>query len=80
MGEVLQRFIWNGEPVDLGEAWRLRKGAFEAVCRLVSHQFGWELRLVVNDALTRSQVCRSQEDVLETYERWRAAMIERGWQ
>jgi hypothetical protein len=35
--------------------------------------------LIVNASLQRSEVCRSQDEVLDMCERWRAAMTERGW-
>ena len=45
---------------------------------MVSHEFGWELRLMVGE-LMRSQVCRSSEEILTTQEAWKAAMIGKGW-
>jgi len=79
--EVLQRFDWHGSPIDLGELFIVKKNGREAVCKLRSHQFGWELLLFVGRQLeiVQSQVCRSQDDVLATGERWKAAMIEKGW-
>jgi hypothetical protein len=62
----------------LGDAWTLRKGTKVARCVLVSHQFGWELRLIVGELL-RSQVCRSSEEILSTGELWKAAMMTKGW-
>jgi hypothetical protein len=56
----------------------MRKGDKVARCELWSHQFGWELRLMTTD-LRRSQVCRSSEEILNTHEAWRAAMLEKGW-
>jgi hypothetical protein len=82
--DILQRVSWYGEPARLGEGWRLRKmtGAAgrEAVCQLFSHQFGWELGLTVAGELLRSEVCRSQDDVLRVCEQWKAAMLAKGWQ
>lgn len=81
---VLQRFIWNGTPVDLGDCFRLTKTKngrqLKAVCRLFSHLFGWELRLEVNGELQRSEVCRSEDQVFSTFEQWKAGMVEKGWQ
>ena len=65
--------------MDLGDAWILRKGAKVARCILVTHPLGWELRLMTSDLL-RSQVCRSSEEILNTDEAWKAAMLDRGWQ
>ena len=62
----------------LGVAWTLKKRDHVAQCVLFSHQFGWELRLEVG-ALFRTQVCRSSEEILNTQESWKAAMIEKGW-
>jgi hypothetical protein len=66
-------------PIDLGDAWVLRKGDKVARCSLVTHQLGFELRLITTDLL-RSQVCRSDEQVLDTHERWKSAMLQRGCQ
>src|SRR4051812_4069181 len=78
---VLQRPNWDGSPVDAGELFVMRKGRREATCKLVTHQFGWEVRLILappGDVMLR-KVCRSQDDVLTTGEQWNAAMIEKGW-
>jgi hypothetical protein len=44
--DVLQRSDWYGESKPLGDVFRLHKERcgrqLEAVCRLVTHQLGWE--------------------------------------
>ena len=77
--QVLQRPDWHGEPRNLGDAFRLHKGKRQAVCELWSHQLGWELRLIAAGDVLATKVCRSQEDVFDTYDTWRAAMMEKGW-
>jgi hypothetical protein len=77
--QVLQRPDWTGEPLRIGATWTFRKGRRTAECVLWTHQLGWELRLVSGSDLLRSQVCRTQDEVLDTYEQWKAAMIEKGW-
>lgn len=78
--DALQRPNWYGGPVNLGEVFILKKSGREAMCQLRSHQFGWELRLIIGaDDIVQSQVCRSQDEVLSTGEQWKAAMIEKGW-
>jgi hypothetical protein len=83
MIEVLQRPEWQGEPFAVGDLFRLHKDKcgqqIEAACRLVAHQLGWELRLNVGGSLQRSQVCRSQDEVLDTSEQWKTEMVEHGW-
>ena len=74
---------WDGQAVAVGDAFRVHKvrcgRQLEAACRLVTHPLGWELRLEIAGSLQRSQVCRSQDEVLDISEQWKAAMIERGW-
>ncbi len=77
--QVLPRPHWYGETTDLGERFRFSKNNWTVVCRLFSHQFGWELRLDVNGALQRSQACRSEDEVFRTFEAWKAALVEKGW-
>jgi hypothetical protein len=77
--QVLQRPGWRGEARNLGDAFRLYKGKRLAVCELWSHQSGWELRFSVAGHMLATRVCRSQEDVFDTYDAWRAIMMERGW-
>jgi hypothetical protein len=49
-----------------------------AICALWSHAFGWELRLEVNGLLSRSQVCRSRDEVLAVCEQWQARCSKMG--
>ncbi len=73
---------WNG-PVDLGEGFRLRKERagrqLEAICWLRTHVLGWELVLNVNGNLQRSEVCRSQDELLDLTEQWKRTLESRGW-
>jgi hypothetical protein len=76
----LQRPFWNGEAVYLGDLFRLSKGRSQfARAALSSHQFGWELKLLVNDDVRQTQVCRSSEDIEATVDRWKAALYQKGW-
>lgn len=78
--DVLQREMWTGDAKKLSDVFTMTKAGKSATCALWSHQFGWELRLTVGtEDLPRTQVCRSQEDVLSTTEQWKAAMTEKGW-
>ena len=79
--EVLQRFIWNGTPREIGDLFRLHKNRREARAVIFSHVFGWEVRLLVGSQreVVQTQVCRTQDEVLSTGEQWKAAMVEKGW-
>jgi hypothetical protein len=78
---VLQRPTWTGEPRDLGESFILRKNGREAVCKLLTHQFGWECRLFVGqqEEVVQTQVCRSEEEVFTMGEKWKTALQEKDW-
>jgi hypothetical protein len=83
MSTTTHRAVWDGHPVTLGKGFELRKPKgqreLRAVCSLQTHQLGWELRLGVNGLLSRSQVCRSRDEVLDVSEQWCAAMRDNGW-
>ena len=83
MSATLQREHWNGQPTYLGDLFRVSKMRDEkqlvAVCKLWTHPLGWEVRLEINGDLQRSEVFRSQDDVLTAGETWKAAMTEKGW-
>ena len=47
----------------------------EAVCALLTHQLGFELRLNINGELRRSQLCRSTDEVLSLTDRWKTSLL-----
>jgi hypothetical protein len=66
--------------VYLGDVFRLAKDQRKcARAALSSHQFGWELKLLINDDVRQTQVCRSEEEIEATADRWKAALHEKGW-
>ncbi len=73
-----------GEPLKFERAFTLHKQrcgrSLEAICRLLDHQLGWELRLEINGDLQRSEICRSTDEVLALARQWESSMIEQGWQ
>lgn len=81
--QVLRRDDWDGRTRELGDCFRLHKEKsgrqMEAVCRLVSHPLGWELRLEIGGSLQQSQLCRTQDEVFETFLAWKRAMTEKEW-
>lgn len=81
--QILQREFWSGRPVKQGDALRLRKTKDgrerTALGELWSHQLGWELRLLVDGEFVQSRVCRAQDEVFDTADAWKAALIDKGW-
>ena len=79
----LQREIWNGPserlfgriPPDEAEG----DHTLSAVCEVWSHEFGWELRLMIDGhGLQMSSVARSANEMTDTADKWLAALAERG--
>jgi hypothetical protein len=70
-------------PVSLGVGFELHKpkgeGELHAVCPLQTHRFGGGVVLEVQGLLSRSQVCRSRDEVLDLCEQWQTAMLSAGW-
>ena len=56
------RSFWNGVSAELETVWTLTKRDRVARCVLLSHSFGWELRVDGGDLLM-TQVCRSDQDI-----------------
>jgi hypothetical protein len=70
-----QREIWNGDPERLPDAFRMTKPKGErtiaATCEVHTHQFGRELRLMIDGhGLQMSSVVRSADEMLTTVEKW----------
>jgi len=70
-------------PAIVGEMFRAHRERcgtqIEAICQMLTHVDRWELQLLISGSLQRSQVCRSQDDVLDLAERWKISMLENGW-
>jgi hypothetical protein len=77
---TLERRGRDGTPTDLGELFNLRTGR-NAICRVRSHQAGWELELAVGSELevVLKQVCHNQDEVLTTAQAWQAQLIAIKW-
>jgi hypothetical protein len=78
-----QREFRNHSPERLRDAFRLTKpkadGGLTAVCEIWSHQFGWELRLIIDRSPPSvfGRVLRGRN--VDTATNWKAAKIEKGW-
>jgi len=75
----LPRPGWFGEPLPVGELFRVAKHRCHAACRVVTHRTGWEVRLIVRGEIVQTQVCRSPETVFFTGDGWRQALQSFGW-
>lgn len=76
---VLQKYDYYQGPKSLGDVWTLAEGHLRLRCALATHRLGWELRLTAGANFLRSQVCKSEQEVFETHEAWRAEAIAKAW-
>ena len=80
---TLRRVAWTGDPMQVGIGFRMtkRKGSrtLTATCTLFSHELGHELRLDVCGLMSRTKVCRSSDEIVDTCEQWRSTMLAAGW-
>lgn len=61
------------------EMWALTQGDRVLHCTLTTNPLGWELRLSVGAAMSRTKVCKVEPDVFATAAAWRAEAEEKGW-
>jgi hypothetical protein len=77
---TLQRALWNGGPEPVRQVCHLTKpSGAQATLTVWTHIFGWEVRLLVNDSLVRSQVTRNRVEADTTAREWHIAMLNEGW-
>jgi hypothetical protein len=77
--EILQRYDYYRGAQPLGELWTMTRDALKLRCALATHRLGWELRLTAGSSFSRSHVCKSQEEVFDTSDAWRAEAAAKGW-
>lgn len=70
-GIVREQAVW----------WTVSRGPKSAhvVCRMFTHPLGHELRLELSGRLQVSHVCRTDEEIVECQQRWRATLESEGW-
>ena len=75
----LVRYDYYKGPKPIGDLWTLKRGDLTMRCAVSTHAMGWELKLTAGASFSRSQVCKTQADVLSTAEAWNAEAISKGW-
>jgi hypothetical protein len=79
MTSGLKRYDFYKGPQPVGDLWTLSRGALVMRCALATHSFGWELRLTAGSNFSRSQVCKTETQVTETADGWKAEAEKQGW-
>ena len=65
---------------NLGTVWVLGKEGHTARCVLQGHPIGTEARIVIDDALQRTQAFRDSRQMVDVTWEWRAAFEAKGWE
>lgn len=76
---ALKRYDFYSGPKSLGDLWTLKRDHLNMRCALSTHSLGWELRLTSNTTLLRSQVCKTETDVYNMSDAWKAEATLKGW-
>lgn len=59
--------------------WTLTKGTRTLRCEIENHPLGQEVRLYEGDELRRSEVVRSQSEILTRPQDWKGAALAKSW-
>lgn len=68
-----------GRAKDLGDLWRLEKNGRQAICVLVGHPLGQEVRVTVDGDFKRSAVFKDSKEMIDTMDEWRRLFEANGW-
>jgi hypothetical protein len=63
----------------LDDLWTLKRKGHTLRVQLRTHPLGWELQALVGGELHRSQVAKTEQDVSNVSEKWRAEALAKGW-
>ena len=75
----LDRYDYYRGPKPLADRWTATRDTLRMRCSLSTHRLGWELRLTAGSNFRRSQVCKTEREVHETSDAWKAEAISKGW-
>ena len=64
---------------DVGTLWTLFLAPRAARCALIAWSDGWEVRIVIDGEIRKSQRCARGEGAFAIAARWKDRMVERGW-
>ena len=76
LSDVVQEQPNPTTEIDL---WRVHKGERELRCSAVYLPSGVDVRLFEGDDFRRTQLVRDSPEVTALSDKWRAALLERGW-
>ena len=78
-GPIINIPAWDGTMREVAEVFRLRKDQRTAVCTLVTHPIGGEVRVTVGRELLRSEAARDGLTLVNAALAWKQQFIDNGW-
>lgn len=63
----------------LDDLWTLKRKGHTLRVQLRTHPLGWELAAFVGGELHRSQVAKTEPEVSEVSDKWKAEAFAKGW-
>ena len=79
-GPIINIPAWDGTMRDVAEVFRLHKDRRTAVCTLVTHPIGGEVRVSVGRELLRSEATRDGLTLVNVALAWKQQFEAKGWQ
>lgn len=70
---------WDGQAREVGEVWRLSKGARVATCALWTHPKGGEARVTVDGEWQRGEAGGDGLVLIDLALEWREQFLDKGW-
>jgi hypothetical protein len=65
---------------DVGTLWTLRRATLAARCALFAWSGGWEVRVLVDGEILKTECCDRGDGAFALAARWKRRMLEHGWE
>ena len=65
---------------DVGTLWTLRRATLAARCALLAWSGGWEVRLLIDGDILKTERCERGDGAFALAARWKRRMLEHGWE
>jgi hypothetical protein len=65
---------------DVGTLWTVRRATLAARCALIAWSGGWEVRLLIDGQILKTERCARGDGAFALAARWKRRMLEQGWE
>lgn len=74
----LPKYDYYKGPQKLPDLWTRSRGTLTMRCAISTHAHGWELKLTAG-GFSRTEICRTQNDVFTVADAWATEAGTKGW-